>query len=170
MKAKIFKLLNIFYWSLITILCFWILSAVISIYLDIEFTNESWKSYYELYGFSGIIIIIISSTIRSSKKSDSDIMTAFKIILVTLLPIGLGYLCMLIGFVTCVCTSTYSTYFVNKENNSIKIVSRSTGCGALDSGPPANAILKVRELTSYLRWIQDFVDTNTIDKREWIRQ
>ena len=67
------------------------------------------------------------------------------------------------------CTSTYNTYFVSKENNSIKIVNRSTGCGAVDSGPPADAILKIRELTSYLRCIQDFVDTNTIDKSQWVR-
>ena len=100
MKAKFLKLLNIFYWSLITILCFWILSAIISIYFDIEFTNESWKSTYELYGFCGILIIVVSSIIRSSKKSDSDIMTAFKIMLVILLPIGLWYIYMFIVFVT----------------------------------------------------------------------
>jgi len=57
-------------------------------------------------------------------------------------------------------------HFIKKNDNATKIVERSYGCGASDSGPPIQKYFKVKELTSFLNWTTE-VDLKEIDRKEW---
>lgn len=162
------RLLKLIYWASISLICFWILVAILGLFLPIEVTdNKIENTYYEIrfWGLPIAILLTLSGTIESN---DASVSLGGEI-LATLFAAGISVFFMFMAMFLGMCDwTTDRMFFENKQDRSIKIVERSFGCGATDSGSPIHKIFKMTPVTKYFVWVTE-IDTNSIDKSEWVR-
>ncbi|MBI3232429.1 MAG: hypothetical protein HYZ42_00040 [Bacteroidetes bacterium] len=156
------------YWIAIITLCLWATITITINFFPFEFSNQISRSVFERISFSWVPIIILLTLTGTIKYNETRTQTTNKIVLT----VCASFLSVIINFMMIfsdMCsTTTTNIFFINKQNNSIKIVERSFGCGAWDSSPATISVSKVREITPYLIWVSK-VDTNKINKNEWVR-
>lgn len=162
------RFLKIVFWSSIILLCFWILTAILGIFLPVEFANEDSRLIIEsTRGFS-FPIAVLGTLTGTLKRKDTKGDFLIKIVLTIIAAVFSFYIIALYALGNLCSYTTSSVFFENKQNSSIKIVERSFGCGAVDGLPSSLHVHKVREISPYLIWVTN-IDTNTINKDEWIR-
>jgi hypothetical protein len=160
-------LFKFIFWTSIFFIGFWILLPILELFIPLEFTDNEIKNSFYNIRFWGLPLSIMLTLTGTLKPNDSSI--GSKVIL-TLLISGISVFIMIISLFGDMCgwTATGKVFFEDKKDHSIKIVERDYGCGALDSGLPKYKVVKIKELTKYLVLVTE-IDTNKIDKSEWIR-
>ena len=158
------------YSSTFLLMLFCIFSFTVGQYLPIYFTDSHFR---ELYYFIILILIVVSvgMTIfkRIYKKNKDNISSAifYSIIIgfATLVVFGLWTL----GLMFSVWTEA-ATFYVQKDNPKIKIISRYINEGAFGGGTEKEDyhIVLSRPISSFFR-VETSIDTAKIDKQKWRR-
>jgi hypothetical protein len=159
---------KIIFWTSIIFICLCVLIGIITHLLPIEIDNKTENTYENILitWFPISILLTLSGTI---KPNDTGRTMGFKFLL-TIFTTGLFVFMIFatsLGSGMCGWT-TIKVLFENKQNHSNKIVKRTFGCGATDSGSPLLKIFEVKEISSYFIWVSE-VDTNNIDRTNWAR-
>jgi len=162
------RFLKIIFWTSIFILGFWTLILILRFFIPLDFTNRDSENSYVRIGIFGFsITATLFVLIRMIKRKHISEFIVIKIILANC--VAVSFCIIMTVFLGSMCAwTTDKVFFENKQNSSIKIVQRHFGCGATDSSEPTIEVFKIREITPYLIWATK-IDTNQIDKNEWIR-
>lgn len=162
------KLVKIVYITSIFLICFWIFTAFLGLFICIEFKENEVKSVYDIIRFFGLPMSVLLTLTGTVKKTDkSDVITSK--ILWTIFVSSISFFIMIITLFVGMCSwTTNKVFFEKKDDNTVQIVERKYGCGATDSDFPTYKLFKIKEIASYLIWVTD-VDTNKINKNEWTK-
>ncbi|MFN8357740.1 MAG: hypothetical protein U0Y10_24990 [Spirosomataceae bacterium] len=142
---------------------------VISYFLPIEWVNSNIQSLTRI-GFNSLILIVFGGyvvtqiwNVRSETlfiKIFSTFLTVILLFLMEVLIVLVGYMCAEV---------TVFKHFIHKDKNS-EIVSRTFDCGATTSIDSKDfEVIQLTKLSNDLQIVTK-VDTNQIDKREWVSQ
>ena len=155
------------------IYCFFTLTIgqFIPIYFDNRNLNSDFKeSYYLII----LTLILISTTIVAFKRfyKPQQNRRAF-LAWFSALIIGAGTCCifaLIVLFNHLAVLTDMTTLYVKKGNRNIKIVTRYLNEGAFGGGtkPEDYEVVLKREINPFLK-IETSIDTNTIDKTQWIK-
>ena len=163
------KFLKIVRWTSVIFLCLWLLLPILGLFIPLEFVNNSRsEEIYIMIRFCGFPIAAVLSVLTWIKSKDTSYIVVGKIILAVCVAVvswGVSVIALLGGVCGYI---TDNVFFENKQKPSIKIVQRHYDCGAFDSDYPTYKIFKIKEITSDFIWATE-IDTNKIDKNEWIR-
>jgi hypothetical protein len=158
------KLMTILYWSSISFIVLWFLSAAIFKILFFEFTDQTVESQYIDFRFNSLLVAILFTLTGTLKKTDSAFYIVGKILL-TMTATAIVIFFLVLSIWTDCTWITNETIFLNKETNSQRIVSRSKGC-LLVSGKLTEHFFIITPITNYLISAVE-VDTSRINKSEW---
>lgn len=153
---------------LISLFCLFLLLLFLKQILPLEYADSNSEFFFDNVLFFGFPIAILLTLPLTLKKKDTvgsifaKIIFTILIMLVVLFLIAASALSNMCGW------STEAVLFQNKQNSSLKIATRSFGCGATDSGSTRLEVFKIRPITPYFIWATK-TDTTTIDKSKWIR-
>jgi hypothetical protein len=117
------------------------------------------------YGIPLAVLMTLTGTIKAKDKPEAIIM---KIIATFLISVGTFIISMFLLFVGMCGWTTNKVLYENKNNNSLKIVERYYGCGAVDSDYPDYKTFKMKEISKNIYWYSR-IDTNTINTSEWVK-
>lgn len=146
----------------------WILLAIILTFSPLEFSDEKYlTNYYTFRLWCLPILVFLYHIISIFNKKDLKqklvhLLTSFGYVFITVI-------IMFISMLGSMCGNIESgDFFVNKNNISTKIVRKHLDCGAVDGDYPKYKMYKVVPIGNYFIW-STIIDTNSIDKSEWIR-
>jgi hypothetical protein len=162
------KSLKIIARILIILFCIFTLFLIVKQFLPLEYADNNSEYLFENLFFLGFPTTLLLTLFFTLKEKDGIGMTIGKIAITIVVAVGFILMIGMLALENMCDWSTERTIFENKQNNSIKIVDRSFGCGATDSGAPTHTIFRIREITGYFIWATK-IDTNTIDKSKWNR-
>ena len=163
------RFLKIVFLTSISILGLWIVVAILGLFIPLECTNNDIKDTYITIYLCVFPIAVLFAIIGTIKTKDNERTVAIK----TCLAIGAFFysaimmVAVLIGSSVCGWINE-EVLFENKKNPSTQILQRSYDGGAWDSSPSNPKMFIIREFTPYFIWATE-IDTNQIDKNEWIR-
>jgi len=146
----------------------WILISLFLTFSPLNFSNEKYFTNYLLIRFWCLpILVFLYHIISIFKKKDLKqklvhLLTSFGYVFITIV-------LMLITMLGSMCGNIESGgFFVNKNDISTKIVRKHLDCGAVDGDYPKYKMYKIVPIGNYFIW-STIIDTNYIDKSEWIR-
>ena len=163
------RFLKIVFWVSNSILIFWIATSILGLFIPLEFANNDIEYTYIKVRFCVIPIAVLFAIVGTIKNKDRLGLITIKIFLAICASICSVFMMAVILLGINVCGwITDKVFFENKNNPSTKIIQRHFDCGATDSSPSNPKIFIIREFTPYFIWATE-IDTNQIDKNEWIR-
>ena len=163
------KFLKILRWTSIIFLCLWVLLPILGLFIPLEFVyNSRSEEIYIMIRFYGFPVAAVLSVLTWIKRKEWLPAIFIKIVLAICVAVVSGVITIIALLGNMCAWTTDKVFFENKQNSSIKIVQRGFGCGATDSDYPTYKTFKIREITSDFIWATK-IDTNKIDKNEWIR-
>jgi len=160
------RFFKIIYTGSLSLVFLWIFVAIVRHFIPLEIVNPRFVDTYYTFRFYGLpiaILLTLSGTINKTQNA-KEIGSR---ITITAAISALSFFMLIIGLFLgmCACYNP-KVHYIKKDDNSVKIVERSYGCGAYDSGPPIRKCFKVIELTSFLNWTTE-INLKEINKPEW---
>ena len=163
------KVATIIFRISVFMICFWIITSLIRLWLQIDFKNFQDEMTYEKFRFFAFPVAILCTLFGKLKKEDERRAIVSKIISTVAFSI-LTLIVLAFAFISNMCQyTTKEILFENKQNPSVTIALRDYGCGAWDSDPPNDKAYKMRSLPFGLI-MTSAIDTTKIDKNEWIKK
>jgi len=160
-------ILKIFFWTSITFLATCLFIGILGLFFQVEFADYNTAILFyniKLYGIPISILLTLTGTLRSKNKTGLIIGKIFATIGVLLIVIIIGFISKfdICGWLI------DDTLFTKKNDSTEKIQVRHYDCGAVDSDKPNYRIVKIEKIGKYFLYTSK-VDTNKIDKDDWIR-
>lgn len=156
----------IFWISILLIFGFVVLPVIIG-FTSVQFTNDHYESGFKevrMFCLPVIILLTLFGTIKD-RYSQNRIITTIGL---TLLAAIISFFILLFSAFADMCAwKDNRTLFIKAGDPTTKIILRSYGCGATDSGYPVYKVFKIKNLTSSFVSVTD-IDTTKIDKTHWI--
>jgi len=160
------KLSSISFWLML----YCLLSYTIFQFIPIYFTNADWaRIYYIITSLIFVITTLIQLSRHIQRKGRSAYYWSIPLVIITLIIVSLFSLAMVGRSFLAVWTEA-GTFYVSRTNPEVKIISRYVNEGAFGGGtePDDYALVVHRPLTSWFK-IETAIDTNKIDKTEWVK-
>lgn len=142
-----------------------ILILIAGLLLPFEFTGEGAAGMIRFVIFVSLPVFIPLTLIKQKQKKQlmvkilTIIATAVAVLVLLLYMLGNG-MCKYSGD---------KVLFVNKTDSACKIVARSYGCGAWDSGYPKDEFYITKPVIKLVRYVKE-VDTAQINRNDWLRK
>ena len=146
------------------ILCIIIITIGRSI--PIYFVNPKVAEYFSQaisYLTLASIAVTIYKKLYKSEKNNWIFSGSISMIVILFVWIAIGFITFFDGFSS---FTDFEVIYVKKSNPDIKIIKQYVDSGALGDG---YTVVVRRDITSFLKY-EEFLDTNTINKEEWIKQ
>ncbi len=133
--------------------------------LPFEFTREGTAETIRFVILVSLPVFIPLTLIKQKQKKQLTV----KVLTVAATVVA-ALILLLYMLVSGMCKYSGDTVlFVNKADSTCKIVVRSYGCGAWDSGYPKNEFYVTKPVTQLVRYVKD-VDTTQINRNDWLRK
>jgi len=148
----------------IMILCF--LINTVGRFIPIYFVDPETADYFGRAIFILTLISVGITAFRACYNRQEDnwrLSTSISILSIFLAFIFVGMITFFNGFAA---NSDVKVLYVSRNDPKVKIIKLYVDLGAMGDG---YSIVLRRDLTSFLKY-EKFIDTNTINKKEWIRQ
>lgn len=136
-------------------------------FIPLEFTDRKEQYYYESIRFFGFPIAILLTLTGTVKNKDHNGVKFGKIILTVLTSLAVFYFSGL-AILGDMCQWSTERIVFESKIDSDKIVIRSFGCGATDSGSPTYGTFKVKYFTRHFI-LATPIDTTRVDQTLWKR-
>lgn len=160
------KISRIIFWISLVLIFLFVFLPIIGHFTPFEYTNTRYKLLYEKFRFYGLPIVILFTLFGTLKSGEPGRLRDTKVGW-TILASIFSFIILFFTLFADMCRWTDSRIlFERRGKPAIKIVLRSYGCGALDGGPPAYKIVKIRTIMPSLISATSF-DTTKIDKTLW---
>lgn len=161
-------LANIVFYASIILLVLCLAMPVFIKNSNYEFVDGG--KFFDMFVVSAIPLSILLTISRmfTWRKINSSGLAVFRVVGTFLLSFIVFFYLMLTTALE-LCTTSYNVLFESKENSSIQILNRSFGCGAIDSTPNSNSVVKAEKKLFGLMHLTK-TDTTALDKNAWIRK
>jgi hypothetical protein len=159
--------LKIFFWTSVAFIATCLLIGILGLFFQIEFIDYSTAIMFNKIPLYGIPISILLTLTGTLKTKDSTQWIIGKI----LITLGVLLTAVIIGFMSTLNPCGWmigDTLFTKKGDSIEKIQVRDYDCGAVDSDKPNYRIFKIEKFGKYFLYTSE-VDTNKINKSDWIR-
>jgi hypothetical protein len=115
------RILKIIYWTAIFLLCFWIWTAILGVFVPLEFSDVSYESFYDSIRFYGFPIAIMLTLTGQIKKQDAVIRIVIKVLATIGAAVFSVFIMYVILFAGGMCEWSNKILFINKVNSSAKL-------------------------------------------------
>jgi hypothetical protein len=162
------KFSKFIFWTSIILIILLVILPIFGNFTNLEFADDDFETAYDGFRFFLLPISILLTLFGTLKKKDTAAAKTSKIVLTVVVSVFSIFMFAVTVFGGMCDWSDGKILFVDNSDKANKIILRSYGCGATDSGSPIYKVFEVRSIISYLNSVTA-IDTTKLDKRDWTR-